>query len=269
LTLKRHGKEGRNDLVWKTIEHLNIGDQIVTLKKYPTHYKYTNSLIGNDIFEMDTVRDIKYIGVEPTLDLQVENEHNFIADGFVVHNTGTQRSAATTLGAVTTTTIFGKKEMRKDIDEIMRAHNIPYQATLSPSHPMDFIKKLEKAKKIKGFRFLHVICPCPSGWKFDPSKSIEIARDAVESGMWVLYEIENGIKRITYTPKKLYPVKNYLLKQGRFKHLKSDKKVIRKLQRDCCKRIKDSYGKEIEICKVKDVDVKEEQYPDNGEMYGI
>ncbi len=184
-------------------------------------------------------------------------------------NTGSQRSAATTLGAITTTTILGKKEMKKNIDEIMRAHDIPYQATLSPSHPMDFIKKLKKAKSIKGFRFLHILCPCPSGWKFDPGISIEVARDAVESGMWVLYEVENGIKKITYTPKKLYPVKNYLLKQGRFRHLKDDKNIIRKLQLDCCKRIKDSYGREIEICKVEDVEVDDRQEMSNGDAFGI
>lgn len=263
LTLKK------NRLIWKTIEELKIGDQVITLKEYSSRYKYMKFLIKKDIFEMDTIKDIKYVGIEPTLDLQVENEHNFIADGFVVHNTGIQRSAATTLGAITTTTVLGKKEMKKNLDEIIRAHNVPYQATLSPSRPRDFIRKLEKAKKIKGFRFLHVLCPCPSGWKFDPSKSIEIARDAVESGMWVLYEIESGVRKITYIPKKLYPVKNYLLKQGRFRHLKDDKKTITTLQRDCCKRIKDSYGKEIEVCKVKDVVIDDHQEVSDDNQFGI
>ncbi|HDM60105.1 MAG TPA: 3-methyl-2-oxobutanoate dehydrogenase subunit beta, partial [Archaeoglobus veneficus] len=107
-------------------------------------------------------------------------------------NTGVQRSGATPYGAWTTTTPSGKKERKKRITMIMAAHRIPYVATACPSYPMDFINKLRKAKEMKGTRFIHILSPCPTGWRYDTSKTIEIGRLAVQTGMWVLFEIENG-----------------------------------------------------------------------------
>ena len=140
-------------------------------------------------------------------------------------NTGMQRSGSTPLGAWTTTTPKGKAEPKKDMPLIMAAHKIPYIATLSPSYPTDFIEKFQKAKEIRGTKYLHILVPCPPGWRTDPSISVEMGRLAVQTGSWTLFEIEKGTFTIS-TPStqfldktKRKPVQNYLEKQGRFRHL--------------------------------------------------
>ncbi len=138
-------------------------------------------------------------------------------------NTGIQRSGATPYGAWTTTTPVGsagefKKEPKKDIMGIMEAHRIPYAATVSVAFPEDFVKKAAKAQKIKGFRFIHALSPCPPGWRLNPMRAIEVARLAVDTHYFPLYEIENGKLWITRKGKDT-PVKEFLRLQGRFSHL--------------------------------------------------
>jgi len=138
-------------------------------------------------------------------------------------NTGIQRSGSTPWGAWTTTTPVGnthgfKHESKKDIMAIMQAHRIPYAATVSVAHPEDFVKKIRKAKEIKGFRFIHALSPCPPGWRMNPMHGVEVARLAVETHMFPLYEIENGRVVITKKGKGL-PITDYLKFQGRFSHL--------------------------------------------------
>jgi pyruvate/2-oxoacid:ferredoxin oxidoreductase beta subunit len=154
-------------------------------------------------------------------------------------NTGTQRSGSTPFGAWTTTTPVGtrtqgKRSFKKDLMCVVAGQDIAYAATLSIAHPNDFVRKVEKAKAMRGFRFLHIMTPCTSGWKTDPAVTYELARLAVETGMWSLYEIENGETTITYRPKEMLPVENYLKLQGRFKHM--TKEDIDTLQRWLCKR---------------------------------
>ena len=120
------------------------------VKKYPNQYKYQNFLIKNEHFEMEKIKYKKSLGTEPTLDLRVEDEHNFIADGIVVHNTGVQRSSATPYGASTTTSPSGKKSIgnitfKKPIVEIAAAHDIPYAASASIAYPQDLIRKMKLA----------------------------------------------------------------------------------------------------------------------------
>lgn len=139
-------------------------------------------------------------------------------------NTGIQRSGSTPFGAWTTTTPVGKvkagkADFKKDMPLIMMAHNVPYVATASIGNIQDFINKFEKAKRIKGFRYIQVFTPCPTGWRHDTSKTIEIAKLAVETGMWTLYECENGKVTINRKP-KMTPVSEYLKIQGRFRHMK-------------------------------------------------
>jgi len=100
----------------------------------------------------------------------------------------------------------------------MQAHGIPYSATLSVAHPEDFVKKAQKAKSIKGLRFMHALSPCPPGWRLNPQLTIEVARLAVDTHLFPLYEIEDGKLRITRKGKGT-PVKEYLKIQGRFSHL--------------------------------------------------
>jgi pyruvate/2-oxoacid:ferredoxin oxidoreductase beta subunit len=141
-------------------------------------------------------------------------------------NTGIQRSGSTPFGAWTTTTPVGKVKagkanFKKDMPQIMMAHNVPYVATASVGHIQDFINKFEKAKKIKGFRFIQVYTPCPTGWRSDTAKTIELCKLAVDTGMWTLYEMENGKLTINRKP-KMTPVQEYLKLQGRFRHMKEE-----------------------------------------------
>lgn len=138
-------------------------------------------------------------------------------------NTGVQRSGATPYGAWTTTTPIGKAstgkaQYKKPLVEIVAAHRIPYAASASVAYPQDLIAKMKKAFELQP-SFVHIHCPCPTGWKFDVSQTVKIARSAVETGMWALYEIESGVFRFTKRVTDRKPVEEYLKTQGRFKHL--------------------------------------------------
>ncbi|MCJ7642045.1 MAG: 3-methyl-2-oxobutanoate dehydrogenase subunit beta, partial [Desulfobacterales bacterium] len=136
-------------------------------------------------------------------------------------NTGTQRSSATPYLAWTTTTPVGqpKAEKKKNIMEIMAAHQIPYAATASIAYPEDFYNKMRKAKEIKGLKFIHLLSTCPTGWRIPSQFSIKVARLAVLTRIFPLYEVEGG-ERLTINVKPEFrPVRDYLKMQGRFNHL--------------------------------------------------
>ncbi len=142
-------------------------------------------------------------------------------------NTGGQRSSATSKYAATTTTPIGefsrgKAEVKKPLPLIVAMHRIPYTATASVAFPEDFIGKLQYAKPIKGFRFVQVSAPCPTGWRFDPKYAVRIAKNMVDSGLWPLYEVVDGNLKLSYKPKELKPVKDVLRSQGRFRHITDD-----------------------------------------------
>ena len=139
-------------------------------------------------------------------------------------NTGVQRSGATPEGAWTTTTPVdaqsrGKIEPKKDIMAIVAAHHPAYAATVNVAFPEDFLKKVQKAKAMKGPRFFHALAPCPPGWRYSAEKTIEIGRLATDTNVFPLYEIENGQYRITRKLGRAKPVADYLMLQGRFSHL--------------------------------------------------
>lgn len=139
-------------------------------------------------------------------------------------NTGIQRSSATPWGAWTTTTPVKnpKERPKKDIVDILLAHHIPYVATASVAYPDDFIRKMQKAKSIRGMKFIHVLSPCPPGWKSQAEESVHISRLAVHSNIFPLYEVDDGYRyTISIQPKKV-PVREYLKYQGRFKHLSEE-----------------------------------------------
>jgi len=139
-------------------------------------------------------------------------------------NTGIQRSSSTPSGAWTTTTPapYLKDTPKKDIVRIMAAHNIPYIATASVGYPADLIKKVNKAKKIKGTKFILIFSPCPTGWRYSSEMTIRIAKLATETGIFPLYEIENGEKYILSAKKSDKPVREYFSSQGRFRHLSEE-----------------------------------------------
>jgi len=149
-----------------------------------------------------------------------ENGLYFVFDNEAYMNTGIQRSGSTPQFSWTTSTLEGKPERKKDLPRIMAAHDIPYVATVSFAYPDDFIKKVEKARDMApGFKYFHIHAPCPTGWRFPESKTIEVARLAVETGMWLLYEVDHGQFRLTERPDSLRPVNDYLAAQGRFSGL--------------------------------------------------
>ncbi len=133
-------------------------------------------------------------------------------------NTGIQRSGATPPGAWTKTTPRGKAEMKKNMALIVASHGVPYVATASIGYPADFLKKLEKALNMRGFRYIQVFAPCPTGWNFPVDKTIEVAKLGVETYVWPLFEVERGRLRITMRPKRK-PLKEYTKLQKRFRHL--------------------------------------------------
>lgn len=131
-------------------------------------------------------------------------------------NTGNQRSSATTLGAWTKTTPTGKKESSKNIDFMLLHQNLSYQATASIGNIRDLKKKVQKAAAQDGPSFIHVHAPCGTGWKFPANKTVTVAKLAIQSGMWLLWEKENGKIKINQHPKQWEKVHDYLRLQGRF-----------------------------------------------------
>lgn len=170
----------------------------------------------------------------------MERGHNFIYicnDNEAYMNTGVQRSGATPYGASTTTQpagkySIGKRQPKKDLAQIATAHRIPYVASASIAFPEDYMTKVKKASLIEGPKFIHLHIPCTTGWGFPSDMGIKIGRLAVETGLWVLYEIEDGkitgIRKI----KERKPVEEYLKLQRRFRHLftKGREEDIKKIQ---------------------------------------
>jgi len=152
-------------------------------------------------------------------------------------NTGIQRSGATPLGAWTTTTpvgdrVKGKTEYKKNLTAIVAAHGVPYVAQASPSHWMDLVNKVQKALRIEGPKFINVISPCPRGWRSESEDSVKLARLAVETYYWPLYEVENGVWRLTFKPRKK-PIEEWIKPQRRLAHLlePENRPILEELQR--------------------------------------
>ncbi|MCI4407500.1 MAG: pyruvate synthase subunit beta [Thermofilum sp.] len=171
------------------------------------------------------------IGIQ-ALSGAAERGHNIIYicyDNEAYMNTGIQKSGSTPYKAWTTTTPTGNVSFKKDVPSIMVSHRVPYVATINPAYPNDIYEKLRKAQSIKdGLKYIHAFSPCPPGWRYDSSLTVKIARLAVETGMWVLYEVDHGKFRLTGPSKNLLdkdkrkPVKEYLKLQGRFAHLRDE-----------------------------------------------
>lgn len=106
--------------------------------------------------------------------------------------------------------------------EIVAAHDIPYAATASIGYMNDFINKVEKASKIHGTKYIHVIAPCPTGWGINTDETVEVAKEVVDCGLWYLAEYENGQFALNHQPKEFTSVSDYLKRQSRFKHLSDE-----------------------------------------------
>lgn len=153
-------------------------------------------------------------------------------------NTGTQASLSTFWKARTTTSPGGKTEERRNLALIMAVHKANYVATASVGYLRDLRKKFRRASEMNGFRFIHVHTPCPPGWKFPSEKTVEVARKAVMSGAWILWEYDGKFKLSSagkrYAEKQnRIPLADYL-RQGRFSHLSEEeiKELKRKIEED-------------------------------------
>ncbi len=150
-------------------------------------------------------------------------------DNEIYGNTGGQRSSATPSGAVTTTTPHGKQQRKKDILSIVAAHRVPYAASLSLAHPEDTLRKLQRALDTPGFRFLHVLSPCPTGWKSEPAEGVELIRLAVRSGLFQVYEVFDG-HDVVINVEPDFPdgaLETYFRLQGRFGKVPLDLDLVR------------------------------------------
>lgn len=152
-----------------------------------------------------------------------DNMIQICIDNEAYMNTGIQKSGLTPYGAWTTTTPGGKSSDKKDIPLIVAAHGVPYVATASVAYPQDLRNKIKKAKETKGFKYIHTVMPCPTGWRFDPAKSIEVTKLGVDTWVWPLYEFENGTLKLSRKPEQK-PVSEYLSAQGRFRRLSDAQK---------------------------------------------
>ena len=166
------------------------------------------------------------IGVQ-ALSGAFERGHDFLyicLDNEAYMNTGIQRSSATPYGASTTTAPAGKKSIgqitwKKNMPAIAAAHDIPYVATASASYPFDLMAKVVKGAAIPGPTYIHILSVCPTGWRSAPDLTVRLGRLAVETGIFPLYEVENGRYKLSFDPPKLRPVTDYFKLQGRFRHL--------------------------------------------------
>ncbi|MFC1899724.1 pyruvate synthase subunit PorB [Chloroflexota bacterium] len=160
----------------------------------------------------------------------LERGHNFVYicyDNEAYMNTGIQRSSATPYGASTTTSPAGKVSIgqftwKKNMPEIAAAHDIPYVATACPSYPRDLVNKVTKAANTPGPTYLHILSVCPTGWRSTGDISVELGRLAVQTGIFPLYEIENGKYTLNVKTPNRKPVEDYLKLQGRFRHLSEE-----------------------------------------------
>jgi len=196
-----------------------------------------------DIKGIEEVTVVGFAGDGGTVDIglqalsgAIDRRTDFIYimyDNEAYMNTGIQRSGMTPLYAWTNTTPGGcncawNDAPKKRIMEMLIENGIAYGATASMAYPEDLVAKVKKAKTIRGTKFIHALSSCPAGWKISPAKSVEVARLATQTGIFPLYEYENGAFTMSKDVKSK-PVEEYLMVQGRFKHLTQE--MIAEIQR--------------------------------------
>lgn len=197
-------------------------------------------------------KDIKFIafaGDGGTYDIGIqalsgalERGHDFLyvcLNNEAYMNTGIQRSSATPKGASATTSpkgkvSYGKPQPRKNLTEIVAAHDIPYVAQASISNLIDLSKRVEQAMSYKGATFINILSTCQLGWRVKPSEAIKIAQIGVDTCYWPLYEVREGKYKVNYKPKEVKPVTEWLKPQRRFAHLftEENKHILDEIQEE-------------------------------------
>ncbi len=184
--------------------------------------------------KIDSVDIVAFGGDGGTFDIGIqalsgalERKHDFTYicyDNEAYMNTGIQRSGATPFGAATTTTpagskIPGKEHPKKDLIGVCVAHGVEFAATASLAYWNDYITKVRRAAAVKGPAVIHVLAPCPLGWRFDTADTVKLARLAVQTRYFPLYEVEQGRYKLNVKVPKPIPLEEFLKPQGRFRHL--------------------------------------------------
>jgi len=178
-----------------------------------------------------------------------ERGHDILSvcyDNEAYMNTGIQRSGLTPFGSNTTTSppgaaSFGNFRFKKPVPEIALAHGIPYVATASVAYPLDIQKKVKKALSIKGPKYLQIHVPCPLGWRHEPHETVPVSKLAIDTGLYPIFEYENGKLTAVRKIAKVVPVEEYLKIQGRFKHLLNSPDQL-KLVQEIANRNIEKYG---------------------------
>lgn len=214
--------------------------------------------VGAKAMGLENVNVVGFAGDGGTADIglqslsgAIDRDDNIIYicyDNEAYMNTGIQQSSLTPFGSSTTTSpagnrIHGSTNTKKDMFDIVAAHKIKYAATASIGNIPDYIRKVKKASKVKGASYIHVAAPCPTGWGIKSSDTIEIAKEAIDCGLWFLAEYENGQYKLNKDIKEFSSVREYLKKQKRFKHLNDeDIKIIEDIRNKKWKDLRDKVG---------------------------
>ncbi len=189
---------------------------------------------GLDVMGKKDVNVVAWAGDGGTADIGIqalsgaaERNDNILYicyDNEAYMNTGVQRSSSTPWGAWTTTTPARhfKDRPKKNMVDIMVAHQIPYVATAAIAFPEDLIRKVNKAKEITGTKYMQIFASCPPGWRMAPEYGVKAIRLAVNARVWPLLEVEHGVYSLSRKPRKRTPVNEYLKLQGRFRHLREE-----------------------------------------------
>ena len=210
------------------------------------------ALMRKGVIEKRKINIVAMAGDGGTVDIglqalsgALERWHNFLyicLDNEAYMNTGIQRSGSTPYLAWTTTSqvgkvLHGKWTLKKNMAAIAAAHGIPYVGTASPAYPLDLANKVRRAAEVEGPAYVHILCPCTPGWRIPSDATIKVARLAVQTGFFPLYEIVNGELRVTVKVAKRKPVAEYLKLQGRFRHLTEEDiaKIQRIVDEECAK----------------------------------
>ncbi len=215
---------------YKAILKKDPKDRPKWAQKIPKNIKFL--VVGGDGGSYD-------IGLQ-SLSGALERGHQFLYvcyDNGAYMNTGNQRSGATPRGASTTTSVAGKVdqgkgENRKNLTSIVEGHHIDYVAQASISNFTDLTNKVKKAMAVEGPSFINLISPCQRSWGFDPSKTLEVAKMAVETNYWPIYEVDHGKFVLNYVPRKKVPIVEWFKMQKRFKHLlkKENSSLVKEIQ---------------------------------------
>jgi len=170
--------------------------------------------------------DIGYSGLSMAMTYDYKRLLYILYDNESYANTGVQASSTTPWGATTTFTPSGKvkklgnERAKKNVALTLAAHpSVKYVATTSLHPPLDFVNKVRKGLEADGPAFIHVLTPCPKGWFFDPKETVKLARLAVDTGAWVLWEYQEGEFSLSYGPPQRKHIREYIRVQGRFSHL--------------------------------------------------